>query len=96
MGSLTISQAREQLSSRIPLFATRGDILWNCPCVRSHRFTVPGSGAASHPSRWGVHPPSALVPFPVGVSLEQPHFQPALCLYLGQAYFNSAGTGAGL
>lgn len=75
MGSLTISQAGEQLSSHIHLFATRGDVLGNCQCVQSHRLTVPGPGAASPPSQVGCSSPGALVSFPVGVSLAQPYFQ---------------------
>lgn len=84
--------------SLIHLFATLGDILGNCQYSQSHRFhwpwawdnlaPFPGGRCSSH---------SALVSFPVGVSAGTAVFSAlAWCSYLGQAYFNSAGTDAGL
>lgn len=109
MGSLTRSKSLPlarlvggrgggQLSfSLIYLFAILGDILATVS-VQSHRLNwprswgslapFPGGGCSSH---------SALVSFPVGIYAGIAVFSAlALCSYLGQAYFNSTGTNAGL
>lgn len=58
-------------------------------------FTVTQAGRLSGVG--GVFIPKCIGFLPVGVSADTAVFSVlALCLYLGQAYFNSTGTSAGL
>lgn len=88
---LAISQVgrREVSFSLAHLYVTLSYVIRNCRCSQSRRL-APFLG-------WGVFIPKCIGFLPVGVSADTAVFSVlALCLYLGQAYFNSAGTSAGL
>lgn len=88
---LAISQANggEMSFSLAHLFVRRGDAFQELS-VLTVRQPLPGVGL-------GTFIPKCIGFLPVEVSADTAVFSAlALCLYLGQAYFNSTGTRAGL